>query len=291
VLTRFAPAPTGWLHLGHVLNAEYVWGALASPTLAGGVVQPTSERRRVALRIEDHDRERCRPEYEAGILDDLDWLGYLPDIFPTSCFRTGRCGGRQSDRDTVYREAVDVLATCGMVYGCDCSRREIEARGARGEARGGELEATELWYSGTCRDRGLPLVDGYGWRVRIGPGVERFVDEWLGPQEQDPSRQCGDILIRDRLGNWTYQFAVSVDDCRQGIDLVVRGVDLLPSTGRQIRLARLLGRQTPATFLHHPLIMNTADQKLSKSDGDTGIRGLRARGWTPAQVKAAARLT
>jgi glutamyl-tRNA synthetase/glutamyl-Q tRNA(Asp) synthetase len=291
VLTRFAPAPTGWLHLGHVLNAEYVWDTLAAPKLAGGVVQPTGERRQVLLRIEDHDRERCRPEYEAGILDDLDWLGYLPDIFPTSCFRTGRCDGRQSDRDAVYRDAVDVLAAGGMVYGCDCSRREIEARSARDEARGGELEAPELRYSETCRDRGLPLVDGYGWRARIDPGVERFVDERLGPQEQDPSRQCGDVLIRDRLGNWAYQFAVTVDDFRQGIDLVVRGEDLLPSTGRQIRLARLLGRQTPATFLHHPLIMKTADQKLSKSDGDTGIGGLRARGWTPAQVKAAARRT
>ena len=97
------------------------------------------------------------------------------------------------------------------------------------------------------------------------------------------------MLIRDRLGNWTYQFAVSVDDYRQGIDLVIRGEDLLPSTGRQIRLARLLGREHPAAFRHHPLIMKSPDQKLSKSDGDTGIRDLRAQGWTPARVKAEAR--
>ena len=113
------------------------------------------------------------------------------------------------------------------------------------------------------------------------PGVETFVDGILGPQEQDPSQQCGDVLIRDRLGNWTYQFAAAVDDYRQGIDLVIRGEDLLPSTGRQIRLARLLGRERPAAFRHHPLIMKSPDQKLSKSDGDTGIRDLRARGWTP----------
>jgi glutamyl-tRNA synthetase/glutamyl-Q tRNA(Asp) synthetase len=123
------------------------------------------------------------------------------------------------------------------------------------------------------------------------PGVERFVDAHLSPQEQDPSAQCGDVLIRDRLGNWTYQFAASVDDFRQGIDLVIRGIDLLPSTGRQIRLARLLGRKRPARFAHHPLIMKSPDQKLSKSGGDTGIRELRARGWTPGQVKAAARST
>ena len=120
-------------------------------------------------------------------------------------------------------------------------------------------------------------------------GVERFDDIILGAQAQDPSAQCGDMLIRDRRGNWTYQFAVSVDDWRQEIDVVVRGVDLLDSTGRQIRLARLLGRAQPAFYGHHPLIMKTPDQKLSKSDGDTGVRDLRARGWTPADVQAAAR--
>src|ERR687895_759561 len=90
-LTRFAPAPTGWLHLGHVLNAEYVWGL--ADALGG----------RVLLRIEDHDRERCRPEFEAGILDDLDWLGFAPDVYPTALFRAGACDGRQSDRERVYR--------------------------------------------------------------------------------------------------------------------------------------------------------------------------------------------
>jgi len=265
VLTRFAPAPTGWLHLGHVLNAEYVWGSGAT----------------VLLRVEDHDRERCRPEYERGILDDLDWLGYGPDVFPTEEFRRGRCDGRQSDRDAVYRQAVDELASRGLVYACDCTRRDIEQRSQR-------PDNDELWYSGHCRDRGLSLDDGVGWRVRIEPGVERFSDELLGLQEQDPSLQCGDVLIRDRLGNWTYQFAVSVDDYRQGIDLVVRGVDLLPSTGRQIRLARLLGRERPATFRHHALIMKSAGQKLSKSDGDTGIRDLRACGWSPGRVRQAA---
>ena len=88
-------------------------------------------------------------------------------------------------------------------------------------------------------------------------------------------------LLRDRHGNWTYQFAVAVDDWRQSIDHVIRGVDLLHSTGRQIRMARLLGRTEPPTFFHHPLIMKTPDQKLSKSDGDTGVRDLRAAGGLP----------
>ena len=119
------------------------------------------------------------------------------------------------------------------------------------------------------------------------PGTESFVDQRLGLQQQDPST-TGDVLVRDRLGNWTYQWCVSVDDYRQDVDLVIRGEDLLPSTGRQIRLARLLGRERQATFFHHPLLMKSPTQKLSKSDGDTGIRELRARGWTPEQVKRAA---
>jgi glutamyl/glutaminyl-tRNA synthetase len=94
--------------------------------------------------------------------------------------------------------------------------------------------------------------------------------------------------VRDRDGNWTYQFAATVDDYVQGVTLVIRGVDLLASTGRQIQLARLLGRDAPPAFLHHGLIMKSPMQKLSKSDGDTGIRELRARGWTPQQVITAA---
>lgn len=237
------------------------------------------------LRIEDHDRERSRTEHEAGILDDLDWLGYRPDIFPTAAFRAGRCEGRQSDRDPVYREALEILRARGLVYACDCTRRQLIAPAP---ARNG-IETAELFYPGNCRGKGLPLVDGYGWRLRIDAGEETFDDEWLGVQHQDPSRQCGDVLLRDRHGNWTYQFAVSVDDWRQEIDLVIRGVDLLPSTGRQIRIARLLGRERMPAFLHHPLIMKTPDQKLSKSDGDAGVRDLRARGCAAADVIAAAR--
>ncbi|HEV7808977.1 MAG TPA: glutamate--tRNA ligase family protein, partial [Candidatus Limnocylindrales bacterium] len=105
---------------------------------------------------------------------------------------------------------------------------------------------------------------------------------------QWPAAQCGDLLVRDRDGNWTYQFAATVDDFVQGITLVVRGDDLLASTGRQLQLARLLGREEPPEFLHHPLIMKTADYKLSKSDGDTGIRDLREDGVSPAGVLAEA---
>ena len=177
---------------------------------------------------------------------------------------------------------LEPLVAEGLVYGCSCTRQQITAAG------GDAPVADELRYPGTCRHKGLPLVDGVGWRVRMDVGVETFSDGWLGPQAQDPSAQCGDVLVRDRLGNWTYHWAVVVDDFLQGVTHVVRGVDLLPSTGRQIRLARLAGRPEPPEFLHHSLVMKSATQKLSKSDGASGVRDLRAAGWTPARVLAAA---
>lgn len=276
-LTRFAPAPTGRLHLGHVVNAVLVWGLART---VGG---------RVLLRIEDHDRQRSRRDYEQALLDDLDWLGFEPDLFPTDAFRDGPCESRQSDRGAIHRAALDPLIQAGLVYGCDCSRRQIEARtGRTPAAETGAAAPPELAYPGTCRHRGLPLADGLGWRVRLDPGVVRFDDGVLGVVEQVPSEQCGDVLVRDRLGNWTYQWAASVDDLRQGVTLVIRGTDLLASTGRQIRLAALAGRDTPAVFAHHPLLLKSRTQKLSKSDHDTGVADLRAAGWTPDRVLGAA---
>jgi glutamyl/glutaminyl-tRNA synthetase len=116
------------------------------------------------------------------------------------------------------------------------------------------------------------------------PGAETFTDALTGVVGQVPSEQCGDLLLRDRSGNWTYHFAVVVDDQRHEVDLVVRGEDLLPSTGRQIRLSRMLGRVRPPVFLHHPLIRKEGGAKLSKSSGDTGIGELRRAGATPERV-------
>jgi glutamyl-tRNA synthetase/glutamyl-Q tRNA(Asp) synthetase len=253
VVTRFAPAPTGYLHLGHVLNAIYVWDMAR----AGG---PDG---RVLLRIEDHDRTRSRPEFEAALMADLQWLGFRPDGAPV----------RQSERGSVYEHALDNLRRRGLVYACVCSRSEM----ASGR------------YAGTCSQKALPESPGSALRVRLEPTIERFTDLRLGPQEQRPSEQCGDLLVRDRHGNWTYQFAVVVDDWLQGVTLVVRGEDLLDSTGRQIQLARLLGRDAPPEFFHHELLMKTSSQKLSKSDGDTGVRDLRAKGWSAGDVLALAK--
>jgi glutamyl/glutaminyl-tRNA synthetase len=114
--------------------------------------------------------------------------------------------------------------------------------------------------------------------------VERFDDLRHGPQAQRPMEQCGDVLVRDREGNWTYQFVATVDDFVQGVSLVIRGDDLLPSTGRQLQLARMLGRHHPPRFLHHPLVMKSPTQKLSKADGDTSVRDLRASGMSATEV-------
>jgi len=246
VVSRFAPAPTGHLHLGHVVDALYVWDLARA---RGG---------RVLLRIEDHDRQRSRPEFEHSILEDLAWLGFAADEPPV----------RQSERTAIYDEMLGRLRAQGLVYACECSRAGL------GGAR----------YSGTCRDKRLADAPGRTLRVRLDPAVERFEDLRHGPQEQQPWQQCGDVAVRDREGNWTYQFACAVDDFIQGVTLVIRGDDLLDSTGRQLQLARLLGRADRPLFFHHPLVMKTATQKLSKSDQDTGVRELRARGWSAADV-------
>jgi glutamyl/glutaminyl-tRNA synthetase len=147
-------------------------------------------------------------------------------------------------------------------------------------ARPGE----ETRYPGTCRDRHLEWQPGRSWRIRLGQQPLQFRDRRLGLQRQIPADQCGDLQAMDRLGNWTYQFAVTVDDWLMGVNFVIRGEDLLPSTGRQIRLAELLGRRTPAAFLHHPLILKPGGQKLSKAARDSGIRELRSQGRSPALV-------
>jgi glutamyl/glutaminyl-tRNA synthetase len=232
-----------------VVNAIYVWGIARA--LNGLVV----------LRIEDHDRIRSRPAFQSALLDDLDWLGFHADA--------GRLPvNRQSDRHPIYQQALQDLRDTHQVYACACSRTDI----------GGER------YPNTCRHSRLEECAGRGVRVAIDAGAEVFVDGLLGAQRQSPAHDSGDLLLRDRDGHWTYQFAVTVDDMRDGITLIIRGADLLSSTGRQMRLARMLGRAEPALHVHHPLILKSSGEKLSKSSGDTGVRALRAAGLSAADV-------
>ena len=224
--------------------------------------------RRVVLRIEDHDRQRSRPEFDAALLDDLAWLGFVADTIPL----------RQSDDWTPYEAALARLRDGALVYACDCTRSTFAAW-ARLHGRpwsGGGCP-------GSCRERALAEARGTGLRVALGAGEETWHDLRLGPRS-DAADRDGDLLVRDRHGNWTYPFCVVVDDMRQDIDLVVRGEDLLDATARQIRLGRLMGHNRPPAFYHHPLIRKPGGAKLSKSDGDSGVRELRARGLAPAAV-------
>ncbi len=222
---------------------------------------------RVLLRIEDHDRQRCRPGYDAALLEDLAGLGFTPDLGPV----------RQSDPDSqdAYAAALARLQAEDLVYGCACTRTTF---------RGRADEHGRAWSGpgcpGSCRERGL---GGPVLRVALGGGSETWMDGLVGPCS-DEVAPAGDMPIRDRHGNWTYGFCVVVDDLRQGVDVVVRGRDLLHATPAQIRLARLLGRASPPVFLHHRLIRRPDGSKLSKSSGDMGVRDLRAAGVSSADM-------
>lgn len=257
--TRFAPAPTGELHLGHIVNAIWVWGLARAR--AG----------RVLLRIEDHDRGRSRVEYERALLDDLDWLGLVPDGSGTEGFRGGAQAQRQSDNVARYAARLSELEARGDAYPCLCSRARSRA----------EIDQA---YANTCRSRGVDPAATTARRVRMAPGHVEFDDLRLGAQSQDPLVECGDVLVRDRNGNFTYQFAVVVDDFEQGVDVVIRGEDLLSSTGRQLRIATLLGRADAPHFVHHPLVLHADGRKLSKSAGDSGVRELRDAGSSAQDV-------
>ena len=163
-VTRFAPAPTGALHLGHLVNAIYVWGIARA---AGG---------RIVLRIEDHDRQRSRPMYERAVLDDLESFGLAPDEPTIGAFRQGSTSYRQSDAIDAYTVAVASLRAVGLVYACDCARSTFAAW---------EAEHGRSWSSGgcpgDCRSRAIEDDASVGLRVAIGGGDERWDDLLLGP--------------------------------------------------------------------------------------------------------------
>ena len=254
--TRFAPAPTGHLHLGHVANTIWVWGLAA---VTGS---------RVLLRIEDHDRERSRPEYDAAILDDLGWLGFVADAGPA----------RQRGTPAPYEASLERLRAMGKVYACDCPRSAFAAWAVD---HGGPWSGPGC--PGRCRERRLAEDEDLPLRVALGSGSEGWDDRCLGPRSGEAT-VAGDLAVRDRHGNWTYGFAVVVDDIRQSISLVIRGEDMAEATPAQIRLGRLLGRAEPPAFAHHPLVRKSGGAKLSKADGDTSVRELRATGRSASEL-------
>ncbi len=254
--TRFAPSPTGYLHLGHVASAIYVWG-IAERAEA-----------KVVLRIEDHDQSRCRPHYETSIRETLDWLGFHPDFGGE---KDGLSPYRQSQHPERYEAALGKLST--QIYRCQCSRKEIIARNSQATS------LPELLYDGHCRESN----QGPNIRLKIPEREISFSDGIVGSVSQNPAKQCGDLLLKDRDSQWTYNFAVAVDDFEEGIDLIIRGQDILPSTARQLYLRELFGG-TPFYSFHHPLIWADAEKKLSKRDHATSIDQWREQGYSAEDI-------
>ena len=279
MITRFAPSLTGYLHLGHVLHMLYVWGIARSRGAT------------VLSRIEDHDLSRRRPEYETAILEDMEWLGFVPDEGITVSNAAKPSPFRQSDCGDDYERMLQRLNAHGQVYGCECTRKQIQAEYDGGTPSPASVDSgdavpptmpAELCYTGTCADKGLPLV-GNTVRFRVPAGEVVFEDAQLGQYRQIPQQQCGDFSLRDRQGQWTYQFACVCDDIRHGVDWVIRGEDILASTARQILLYQALEAPVPAYF-HHPLLCDESGEKLSKRQRSESISRLREAGAAPGEI-------
>ena len=258
VCGRFAPSPTGRMHLGNVFSALLSW---LSARAQGGTW---------LLRIEDIDPQRSRHEYADMLMDDLQWLGLEWDEEP--CW--------QSRRGDIYAHYLQQLTDAGLIYPCYCTRADILATQAPHESDG------RVVYKGTCRN--LPPGSRKGpaaLRMKVpeeGRGIVTFTDGHYGTRTVDLTTQCGDFIVRRKDGAWAYQLAVVVDDALMGINEVVRGRDLLLSSPQQIYLAKQLGF-TPPRFTHLPLLCNTAGQRLSKRDKSLDMGCLRQR-FTPNQI-------
>jgi glutamyl-tRNA synthetase len=254
---RFAPSPTGRLHLGNARSALLGWLDVRA---RGG---------ELLLRLEDLDPDRCRPEAAQGLVEDLAWLG-LDFDGPL---------WRQSERADAYREALGRLEAAGRVYPCWCSRAEV-ARAASAPHAGEEGPV----YPGTCRQAPRPRPGRTpALRFAVAPGEVAFVDRVRGPCRQDVARAVGDFVVRRADGVASYQLAVVVDDAASGVTEVLRGDDLLGSTARQLQVYQALGLPAPA-HAHVPLLVEPDGTRLAKRDGALTLASLRARGVRPEAV-------
>ncbi|HRL20402.1 MAG TPA: tRNA glutamyl-Q(34) synthetase GluQRS [Alcaligenes sp.] len=235
---RFAPSPSGPLHDGSLV------AAMAS------YLDARARQGRWLLRIEDIDAPRVVAGADQVIMQQLQSLGMHWDGEPIW----------QQQRLPRYQEVFDSLRQRGLVYGCACTRQEIQAA-SRPPAPGSH----ERPYPGTCRHGIAPGRSVRAWRLRVPQGVESFMDRWAGPQHQDIAHAVGDFTLKRADGLWAYQFVVVIDDADQGVTDVVRGADLLDSTARQRVLQTILGFPLPRT-LHVPLALDEHGQKLSKQN-------------------------
>ena len=267
VVGRFAPTPSGKMHLGNVLCCLVAWLSARSQ---GG---------KVLLRVEDLDPERSGADYERQIEEDLRWLGLDWDEGGLEA-----AGGRycQSGRSGVYEQYFDILSEKGLIYPCFCSRAELHAADAP------HLSDGRYFYPGTCRN--LTPEEAAekakkrkpAWRVKVPDETVRFTDLHYGPYAENLAAECGDFVVRRADGVFAYQLATAVDDGLMGVTEVVRGRDLIGSIARQLWLQRTLGLPSPV-YGHIPLLTDWDGRRLSKRDGDLDLARLREK-WRPEEI-------
>ena len=269
VVGRFAPSPSGRLHLGNLACSLLAWLSARS---RGG---------RIVLRIEDLDAERCPRKYADQLEEDLGWLGLFWD-------EGGSKGGPhepyyQSECSGIYTESYKKLEAMGLVYPCFCSRSELHAAEAPHASDG------RIIYAGTCRkltaaQRSAKMQQRRpAWRIKVADELIAFTDMHYGRQQANLAHECGDFILRRSDGVYAYQLAVVIDDALMGVNQVVRGCDLLSSTPVQLYLYRLLNL-TPPSFCHIPLLTDAAGRRLSKRDGDLEIAALRQHFGSPEPI-------
>ena len=282
IVTRFAPSPTGFLHLGHAYAAIIAYEAAHN---SGG---------KFLLRIEDIDLLRCRPEFERAIYDDLRWLG-LGWVEPVR---------RQSEHFADYAGALERLAAKGLLYPCFCTRKDIAEEIARAgiAPQASELLPEGPLYPGTCRSlpdevRTNRIADGtpYALRLDVAKGKRllgrdlTFEEKGHGPGGESGTQiarpeRLGDVVLARKELPASYHLAVVVDDALQGVSLVTRGEDLFPATHIQRLLQALLDLEPPA-YAHHRLILDRQGRKFSKRDRAATLFGLRQAGASPEAVR------
>ena len=270
VTGRFAPSPSGRIHLGNILCCLLAW---LSARQKGG---------RVILRIEDLDTARCPLRYGEQMCRDIQWLGLDWDEGPVIGGPSGPY--EQSRRTALYQAALERLEAQGLVYPCFCTRAELHAASAP------HREDGQVVYPGTCRGLTAEQAAERARRTGRAPALRlwvpeeeiTFIDGHMGEYGEWLPADCGDFLLRRSDGIFAYQLAVVVDDAAMGVTEVVRGADLLASTPRQLLLYRLLGLEAPA-FYHFPLLLGSDGQRLSKRNADAGLDALGER-YTASEI-------
>lgn len=276
MITRFAPSPTGLLHLGHAFSALTAFDRARA---AGG---------QLLLRIEDIDQPRCRAEFEAAIYDDLHWLGL---DWPTPVMR-------QSERLPAYTEALETLTDLGLTYPCSCTRADIRAAlDAPQEGAAPPVGPDGPLYPGTCRNRPMASRTESD-AIRLNMARAAALTGPIAFDETGPANRgahsrtademvasVGDIVLARKDIATSYHLAVVVDDAAQGITEVVRGEDLFAATPIHVLLQRLLALPTPR-YHHHRLIRDECGKRLAKRDDSRALRSYRAAGATPADIRA-----